>query len=495
LIIIVLSFSLQVLRRANINLEEQIAVRTRAIQNLLDFSGVGYITFGPDLIVNPEISRECESIFGRSIVGENIAQILFSTNQRQEDFSNAMELVFSGTSQPEVVFDVLDSKIIIDKKTIEMSYRLVDESTIMGQLRDISENEELQRTLEAENTKREMVLKAVTSKRYFLSILEEAEDLFAALESCIVDGNYRADEKKNNQMFRDVHTFKANASFLRMSQTAKLAHTLEEVLLAIGILSDEEPLGDEISELKEVFNNEVSQVVDILGREWLEGADKTEIGLELLERTRKFVRDRYPEDELLLHAIDVLSYLPLSSLFRRLGDMSRDLAATNGKKVRVQIEDNKIAVTPEQYQHLSNAINHILRNTITHGIEFPRHRQKAGKNPEGNIYICSTLEREDIQIRISDDGAGLSKDKITERAIKTGRLKEGESLENKDIVKIIFESGFSTADTVTAVAGRGFGLAAVKESIYQIGGKIRVSTARGRGTTFIIVIPNERKDY
>ena len=492
LIATVLIFSLRVLRQANLNLEEQVSERTRAIQNLLDFSGVGYITFGPDLKINPEISRECYSIFGRSIAGENIAQALFSSSQRQEDFSDAMELVFSGTSQPEVVFDVLDSKTDIDTKTIEMSFRLVDGSTIMGQLRDISENEELQRTLEKENTQREMVLKAVTSRRYFLSILSEAEELFAALEACIVDGNYHTDEENNNNMVRDVHTFKANASFLKMARTSRLAHTLEEALIAQGILSDEEPIGNEISELKKTFNDEVSSVVEILGREWLKGADKIEISLGLLESTRKLVRDRCPDDEHLIRAIDVLSYLPLSTLFMRLGDMSRDLGATNGKRVNVVIEDNDITVTPEQYQRLSNAVIHILRNMITHGVEFPRHREKAGKDPAGNIKIHSIMEGEYIRIRISDDGAGLSMKKITEQARKIGRLKEGESLKTKDLVKMIFEPGFSTSDTVTAVAGRGFGLAAVKESIYNMGGKIRVSTAQGRGTAFVIMIPNER---
>jgi chemotaxis protein histidine kinase CheA len=132
---------------------------------------------------------------------------------------------------------------------------------------------------------------------------------------------------------------------------------------------------------------------------------------------------------------------------------------------------------------------------ITHGIEFPRHREKAGKNPEGNIKIHSSLEGREIQIRISDDGAGLSVKKITERAREIGWLDDGGSLSTRESVKMIFEPGFSTADTVTAVAGRGFGLAAVKDAIYQIGGKIRVSTAPGRGTTFIIVIPNERMGY
>ncbi len=492
LIILVLVTSLRILRRANVNLEEQVAERTRAIQNLLDFSGVGYITFGPDMLINPEISRECESIFGRSIAGENIAQVLFSENQAQQDFADAMELVFSGTSAPDVVFDVLEPKTVVGDKTIEMSFRLVDGATIMGQLQDISENEALQRTLERENSQREMVLKAVTAKRYFLSILEESKDLFAALEACIIDGNFHADEETNTRIVRDVHTFKANASFLRMTKTSGLAHTLEEVLITQGILGEDEPLGDEIAELKKAFNDEVSSVVNVLGREWLEGADKIEVSLEQLENTRKLIQERYPDDDLLLTSVDVLSHLPLSNLFVRLGDMSRDLAATNGKKVNIQIEDNRISVTPEQYHHLSNSVNHILRNMITHGVEFPRHREKAGKNPEGNIKIHSTFQDGGIEIRISDDGAGLSMQKISERATSLGWMKKGETLSTREIVKMIFEPGFSTADMVTAVAGRGFGLAAVKESIYEIGGKIKVSTARGRGTSFIIFIPDKR---
>ena len=97
-----------------------------------------------------------------------------------------------------------------------------------------------------------------------------------------------------------------------------------------------------------------------------------------------------------------------------------------------------------------------------------------------------------LHIRLSDDGAGLSAARIQERAVEIGRIAPGETLEHKELVKMIFQSGFSTADTVTAVSGRGYGLAAVRDSIYSIGGKIKVSSSKGRGTGFTIIVPNER---
>ena len=288
-----------------------------------------------------------------------------------------LTLVFSGVSLPDVVFDVMENKILIGEKILEIGYRLVNENRIMCQLADITENERLQQDLEEENTQREMLLRAVTSKRYFTGILEEADNLFATLESFISEGNYTAGEEDNERVIRDIHTFKANAAFLRMGKTVELAHNLESTLIDYGILSDVVPLGAEIIEFKKGFKEDADTVIDVLGEEWVQGSNTTEVDLDALKSVQEYIREKYPEDRKLMSSIGSFASLPLSILFSRLTEMAEHLAATNGKRVDVTSEANDVQVQPELYSRLSDAVNHIIRNMVTHGIEFPRHREKG----------------------------------------------------------------------------------------------------------------------
>ena len=496
LIITAFIISQRILRHANIRLEKQVKERTQAIQNLLDYSEEGFLSFGPDFIINTEISKECNEIFGRSVVGEDFTELLFTDEQAINDFKEAFELIFSGVSLPEVVFEVIDSKVRIEEKILKLDFHLVNETQVMCQLSDITENELLQQELEAENAQREMILRVVTAKRDFISLIAEAENLFAALEGCISEGNYCADEDENDDVVRALHTFKANAAFLRMNKTVEQAHNLEASLIELGILSDSIPLGPEISNFKSSYEAEIQQITEILGQDWLKGANSVEVELHKLEETRDYVAETYPEDHKLQTKINSLASMQLTSLFNRLTDLTKQLARSNGKRIDVKTSiQNDILVTPNLYRILSDSINHILRNMVTHGIEFPRHREKAGKQPEGIISIDSVQQDGHIELKISDDGAGLSIAKIKEHAVRIGLVNpENNKLTNQDYIKLIFQPGFTTADTITAVSGRGYGLSAVRESIYEIGGRIKVSSSRGRGTRFTIIVPNKEKE-
>lgn len=486
--------SQRILRNANIRLEHQVKERTIAIQNLLDYSGEGFLSFGPDLIVNPEHSKECIDIFGVEVAGRNLAELLYEQPQARTDFNDALSLVFQGISLPEVIFDVIDTKIHFSGKILKLDFHLVDEATIMCQLTDITENEQLQRKIEEENVQREMVLRIVTSKRDFISLRGEADDLFAALESCIEDGSYCADEDKNDDIVRALHTFKGNAGFLRMTETVESAHELETALIDYGVLSDAAPLGPGILKLRTAVRNETEHIVKILGRDWLKEADSVEVELEKLENAKDFIQTNYPDDPELHSRIDQLASLKLSGLFTRLTDLTEQLARSNGKRITVKTKCDDIFVSTELFQRLSDAVGHILRNMVAHGVEFPGHREKAGKPLAGLITINAEQNNGNIELKLSDDGAGISVQKVRAKAIAAGQLDPDAELTDRDYIKMIFQPGFSTADTLTAVSGRGYGLSAVKESIYEAGGKMKVASSRGRGTKFTIIVPNKEKE-
>lgn len=494
LIFIVLVQSLRVFRSSNINLEERVEERTRSIQGLLDFSGEGFLSFGDDLIVRPEISRECEAIFGRSIVGERISDALYPDAEKRQDFADAMDLVFSESSSPGVVFDLIDSRVYLGERTIDLSFQAIDRGTIMCQLQDITEREELREKIETENERREVILRAVTSKRYFLGIIDEADRLFQTIESTVVDGMYSGNKGETERLIRDLHTFKANAAFLRMRRATNAAHELETALIEYSVLENPEPLESIISTLRSEFDSEVSCITDELGEHWIKDTGTIEVNSNTLRTLYDYVLETYPNDTRLGNALDKISRVPLSGLFKRVEDLVDQLSSSHGKKVSFRVTEEDIAITPDMYHRISDALSHIIRNMVIHGIEFPRHREKAGKPSEGTIEINAYKQNGSIYIKVGDDGAGISIEKIKARAQERGMISGDDELQPKDIIRLVFEPGFSTADIVTPVSGRGYGLPSVRNTIYGLGGKISVSTKRGRGTEFTIILPDHVKE-
>ena len=483
--------SLRLLRSANVHLEGTVRERTRSIQSLLDFSGEGFLSFGNDLKIRPEISRECDAIFGRSVVGEHIAEVLFSDAQKRDDLVYAMKLVFSGSSRPEVVFDVMDHTVTINGKVVEINFRAVDEATVMCSLRDITETEALQKELEEQTAAREMVLRIVTARPYFLNLVEEAQDLFGTLESHVSSGSYTANGSEHEAVVRALHTFKSNAGFLRMRETARLAHELETALTEYTVLGEAEPLGPEIAQFRRAFDGELSYVTASLGEHWISATGIREVDGRVLRDIYTHARDHHPDDETLLAALDSISRLDLADLFSRMSDLAHQLAAARGKRVEVVVTSDDITVAPAVYHGLSDALQHLIRNMVDHGIEFPRHREKAGKSPVGRIRVTAREEDNAIRIEISDDGAGIPIDKIKERAVERGLATPDDPTKPQDLMKMVFVSGFSTAEAVTAVSGRGVGLSVVRDAVRALDGRIGLSTRKGRGTQFSLLIPNK----
>ncbi len=487
--------SIKLVNKRESELEKMVEQRTKEIQSLLDFSGTGFLSFGSDLIVRDELSRECKFIFGYDITGKNFSEVLFETPNKQSDFVDAMELVFSGGSAADVVFDVLQKTVNINDKIIEVGFKQIDESIVLCQLSDITERERLRLAIEKDTEEKEMLLKAVISKRYFLGIIEEAEELFTYIRSFIFRGTYTAAMEENEEIVRMVHTFKSNAAFLRMKKTVKSAHILESSLLEYGILSEGEiPLGSELKDLITAFNNEMNSVTDVLGKDWNKASAAIELEPDAVNKAIAYVKRYYPDDKKLAYYLDSFFYQKLSMIFERTKELIDYLAASNGKRISVHTDPVNVALSPDVFTVVSDALNHIARNMVVHGIELPNHREKAGKNSYGKISITSSIDEKGIvNINITDDGEGLSLEKIRLKAVELGKLAPDSNPSKSELIKMIFEPGFSTSESVTAIAGRGYGLSAVKESIYRIGGKISINSSKGHGTKFGISIPNRRR--
>ena len=485
-----LVFGVRLLQSANANLEVRVQERTRSIQSLLDFSGEGFLSFGSDLIIRPEISRECETIFGRSVVGLNVSRVLFDDPEKQEDFSSAMEIVFSGRSDPEVVFDVLDSRISIGGKTIEVSLNMVDEDSVMCALRDITENEQLRAQNEEQQRKREMVLRIVTARSQFTGILDEGDELFSRLDAHLVSGEFTARDDEYDSLTRELHTFKSNAGFLKMRNSSELAHELETALIDAHIMGDTEPVTPLIDSFRGAYREEIQFVKQAVGEQWVQNRSMQEVDGDSLQDIYHHVLAEHGHDTELVQKLDAISRLPLSSLFARMEEHAVMLSSSRGKYVQVTWDDQDASVHTRVYQAVSDALNHLVRNMVDHGIEFPPHREQAGKPHAGTIDFSVERENGRLKIRVSDDGRGIDVDQVHDRARQLGIVGTTEKLTPQDLVRTVFSDGFSTAAATTATSGRGEGLPAVRQRIRELGGTIHLSTRRGRGTQFTLTIPD-----
>ncbi len=180
---------------------------------------------------------------------------------------------------------------------------------------------------------------------------------------------------------------------------------------------------------------------------------------------------------------------PVSTLFGRMNRLVRDLTRKNGKKVRLELAGEETELDKTIIEQLADPLMHMVRNSLDHGIEGPQERAKAGKPAEGLLRLAASHQAGHILMEITDDGRGLSTEKILRKARQRGLVPEGQNLSDQEIYFLIFEPGFSTAEVVTDVSGRGVGMDVVRRQIMGLRGRIEIQTAQDRGTTFLLRLP------
>jgi len=480
------------MRSVNIDLEQRVTQRTRSIQSLLDVTGDGFLSFGPDYMVRPEYSRACEIIFGAEIAGKRFPDLLYVEEQSKRDFTDGLDLYFTGKARPEVIFDLLDREVLVGERVIELDFRAIDESTVMCSLSDATGQKQLEAQVEEQERRRSLILRVVSNRTHFGSFVDEAEALFQMLDAASRgEGEVAMDSE---ELLMNLHTFKGNANFLGFSRTGSVAHDLEDQLAAMEILDSEFDFTSEVFVLKRQFYDELNIVTDTLGKQWLEDIETVNVPSRYVRKVEQYVKNRYSADSQLVQALEGFRRVPLSSLFSRFPALINDIAASRGRKVKsVEIRGGEFKVLPERFEPVVNSLTHVARNMIDHGIESPAEREMKGKDPAGEIRIELRDTGEVVEIEMSDDGQGIPTGAIEQRARAQGLIADGQEVSRRDLLALIFKPGFSTAEMVTTVSGRGVGLSAVHEAVRRAGGKISVETKAGRGSRFRVSLPGDRR--
>ncbi|GKS59216.1 chemotaxis protein CheA [Nitrospira sp.] len=181
--------------------------------------------------------------------------------------------------------------------------------------------------------------------------------------------------------------------------------------------------------------------------------------------------------------------LQIGTAFQRFPRLVRDLAQKSGKKLQLVTGGEETELDKGVIESIGDPLTHLIRNSADHGLEPPSERTAAGKHEIGTIRLNAYHEGGSICITVEDDGRGLNRDRILAKALKQGVIQEGEKLSDDQIWQLIFQPGFSTAEKVTDVSGRGVGMDVVKRNIEALGGTVGIKTTTGKGTIFTLKLP------
>ena len=184
-----------------------------------------------------------------------------------------------------------------------------------------------------------------------------------------------------------------------------------------------------------------------------------------------------------------LRMIPIGQLFQRTARVVRDLARKAGKIVELETSGEDTELDKSIAEELSDPLMHMVRNAVDHGIEEPEERQAAGKEPTARLRLAAYHQAGMIVVEVSDDGRGLDRVKILRKAQERGLVEPNAHLSDTDVSNLIFEPGFSTAEQVTDVSGRGVGMDVVRKQIQKLRGRVDIASRAGRGTTLFMKMP------
>ena len=209
------------------------------------------------------------------------------------------------------------------------------------------------------------------------------------------------------------------------------------------------------------------------------GTSSINMGLEELQQLTREIQD----------SVMAIRAQPVKPVFQRMSRIVREVADMTGKSIRLITEGENTEVDKTVIDKLAEPLTHMIRNAVDHGVETPEKRVAAGKNPEGTVRLTAKHRSGRILIELADDGAGINRERVRQKAIDNDLITADANLTDEEIDNLIFLPGFSTADKISDISGRGVGMDVVKRSIQALGGRISISSRPGHGSVFTMSLP------
>ncbi len=500
------------------NLDLLVEERSKELRMIMNSVPSGILSIDEQCRIKPEYSRSAGAILGLDdLRGRDFFDTLGLTRRREAERAKLQEFldIFRQALIPEADMAGLDPYPELELPAresrastwVKLSYHLLSRGEgkpnhILVTLEDISRQKELSR--EAERTGRENThLRAIAEDPdLFRDFLAEMRKVLAETAEILPRLKDAPDERQIvNEVYRGVHTIKGVAASMGLQQVVDLTGQIEERL---GALRD----GGEVTvklqaETKETLERlaverEAMQksATKLLGEEQSDDGDvHLRVSLRELKRREAAVRELDLDAKVsgqILGMLATLKELPARHAFSRVVKMIPGLAQRLGRNVRLRFDGAEIPVDCEVAKELNTALLHLIRNAMDHGIESPAARVDAGKPEQAELALRVTRSVSELVVRVDDDGRGMDPEKLRKAAVSKGLLTadEAKALSREECLGLIYRPGFSTAEAVTDVSGRGVGMDAVLAAVREgLGGRIEIDSVLGKGTSVTLRLP------
>lgn len=520
------------------HLEELIAAKMRQVRDILDNVEQGLFVLEFDGTISPEYSKSAPQILGVEKL-ETLSTSLRMLPSQLDDLMGWLALIKtkSATMRWEKLVKVspLQEMEVTgpdgDVRFIRFRYQKMFDSKgsiekVMVLVSDETEARRIEKIVAEEKERHENEVKTILGLVNNLpeaihDFFKDTERRFGDLRDLIQsmyersvlarerypDGpEFHPMPDEISRIFRDLHTIKGNAGTYGFESLARLAHRSEDVLedlkspISVRTANTLKSLLELMTKMEDAYDTILQTEKRLAGS----GSDAgvmvqiSEQKIEHLSRLAKAIENAgnavLGDAEALrplLDACRTLRNFPLS----RLGEKYRSLVGRLSEKLEKQVVFHclpaSLEVDPHFFGPIDEALVHVLRNSVDHGLEIPSVRAAAGKPEIGSIVMDVSLNEDQVTIQVSDDGGGIDSAQVVQKALEEGLVSPSqvESLTAEQKLGLIFESGVSTSGVVTDISGRGVGMSAVRDCIEALGGRIVINSRVGEGTGVVIQLP------
>jgi two-component system chemotaxis sensor kinase CheA len=466
------------------------AAANRQTREILDNLSEGFFMVDQDLKIGPATSASCLKLFGQEIASKPLGSALSLEGDAEKYITVGMMQVFENFMPVDVTVGLLPTRVrTLSGRILEIRYNVVPDATgapvrlIIGAT-DITDTLKEREKLEAENGLNKALVEILKDKSSFLDFVHDYRKDVANLS--------KLDSAATG--LRILHTLKGNSAAFGLNDIAQVIHHLETELKDLGEIEQIrfiESRINEISDLLEGFLQRFDAVLQLPSAA-VDGESFQISGGILAELTRLAEKMDY-QTALRVRSIAKIAKLkPAGNLVAPFKPTVERLADRQNKKIKFEISGGDVRVDSGRFAPLLRSLIHSVRNSCDHGIEETERRIDSGKSEHGTVKIkFENVEDQFLRITITDDGRGIDKDRVLEKAVKVGLVTEqrATSMANKEWLNLIFAAGFSTASEVTDVSGRGVGMDCIKAEVERLGGTISIASAQGVGTKVVIETP------
>lgn len=470
------------------------------VASLLNNSGQGFLSFGPQLTIAVGCSQECVRIFKQEIEGSFVPDLLFKHDVKKKEFLiKILPLIIDSKSDElkrDAYISLLPQEYKIRQRQYRAEYRVINNEQMMIVLTDITDQKILQEKLAIERSRLEFIVNALENRNELLAILHDFElfrsktlpDLLTFEQSAMT---------VLLEVMRPIHTFKSLFAQANLPKMPGLLHELESRLDALknhteqlDITQIKQVLGS--VNLTETLDSDLNLLREKLGSDYFRSELTMQVPIPLIKALETEAKTIYGEKSRIVDLIQQLRFVPIEDLFSSHFKLAAQLAERQHKKLEpICLKGEPVLVDPDIYGSFCKSLVHVFRNAVDHGLEDMDTRLLLDKPEASTIQCHAHVTNGRLVLVIEDDGKGIDVDALKLKALSLGYISMSEynNFDIKMVYRLLFSEGLSTKQNVTDISGRGIGLNAVLSELAELDGDVRVHTEFGKGTRFEFSLP------